>query len=432
MSATLVETVPFAPLRDAPPIQRWSLPNGLTVLIHEDHHAPIFAWHTWFRVGSRHERPGRTGMAHLFEHLMFKETTSLKEGEFDRTMELNGGQTNAATWVDWTYYHEKLPATRLDLVARLEADRMENMVLGTHQLETEREVVINERKLRVDNDPDGKAYEVLYAMAFGKDHPYGWPTIGWMEDIRAIGLQDCLDFYRTWYAPNNATIIVVGDVDPAAVMESIERHYGHIPPQEVPPPRPNPPLPPGPHRAEITLPLSGDRLICAWESVALDDPDLYAAEVLSEVLLNSDAARLSKRLVYDAEVASGASGWLSGFAWPGLLQIDVTMKPEVAAEEAEAIIDEELARVCAEVVGPEELERARTKVEVQVVRNLLSVDSKAHLLGLYEATVGSFKAALDSMDRLQAVTADDVLRVARRIFRDERRTTLIARPEEEA
>lgn len=432
MTAELIETVPFALLRDAPPIQRWRLPNGLNVLIHEDHHAPVFAWHTWFRVGSRHEHRGRTGIAHLFEHLMFKETKSLKEGEFDKTMERNGGQTNAATWVDWTYYHQKLPADKLDLVARLEADRMENMILGTHQLETEREVVINERKLRVDNDPDGKAYETLYALAFGAEHPYGWPTIGWMDDIRAISLEDCAAFYRTWYAPNNATVIVVGDVDPASVMASIEQHYGHIAAQELPPERPNPPpFAPGPHRAEITLPLSSDRLICAWHSVALDDPDLYPLEVLCEALLNSDAARLSKRLVYDAEVASGASAWMAGFKYPGLLQIDVTMKPDVPAEEALAIIDQEIERACVEPIGSDELERARTKVEVQIVRNLLSVDSKAHLLGLYEATVGSFRASLDSLELLKAVTADDVLRVARRVFTDERRTTLVARPEED-
>ena len=429
-AAELVESVPFALLRDAPPVHRYRLPNGLQLLVLEDHEAPIFAWHTWFRVGSRHERPGRTGIAHLFEHLMFKETRSLKEGEFDKIMERNGGQTNAATWVDWTYYHQKLPASKLDLVAELEADRMANMLLGTHQLETEREVVINERKLRVDNDPDGKAYEVLYAAAFGAEHPYGWPTIGWMEDIRAIGLEDCLAFYRTYYAPNNATVVVVGDVDTAAVVRAVERFYGDIEGQPAPPERPNPPVPSdGPRVLEIELPLSGDRIITAWEALAFDDPDVYVLEVLVEVLLNSDAARLTKRLVYDDEVASGASSWIAGFRYPGLLHMDVTLKPDVPAEAALAIVDEEVARVRDERVGDEELERARTKVEVQLVRGLLSVDAKANLLGLYDATIGSFLPALDGFERLAAVTADDVQRVARRLFVEERRTTLIARPE---
>ena len=194
-------------------VDKYVLPNGLRVLIWEDHRVPLFAYQTWFRVGSRHEQGGRTGMAHLFEHMMFKATSNHKEGEFDRIMEQHGAQTNAATWVDWTYYREKLPAGNLDLLCGLESDRMENLVLDEGQLESEREVVINERLLRVDNDPEGLLYEKLYALAFGRSHPYGWPTIGWMDDIRAISLEDCRDFYGRYYAPNNATITLVGDVD---------------------------------------------------------------------------------------------------------------------------------------------------------------------------------------------------------------------------
>ena len=187
------------------PVERRVLSNGLVVLAQEDFRAPIVAYHTWYGVGSRHERLGRTGMAHLFEHLMFKETKNLSEGEFDRRMEAVGARTNAATWVDWTFYYEKLPAAHANLAFEMEADRMENMLLGPEQLTSERQVVMNERRLRVDNDPEGKMYETLYANRYGKEHPYGWPTIGWREDIEAITLEDCHQFYDTFYARSKCT-----------------------------------------------------------------------------------------------------------------------------------------------------------------------------------------------------------------------------------
>jgi predicted Zn-dependent peptidase len=212
-------------------IRKFRLGNGLTIIVWEDHQSPVAAYQTWFAVGSGHERPGKSGMAHLFEHLMFKETTNHAEGEFDRMLEAQGVSTNAATWVDWTYYKESLPADKLPLVIELEADRMANMVLNQRQLACERDVVKNERRLRVDNDPDGKASEILYHKHFGS-HPYGHPTIGWMEDIDAITLDDCLDFHRRYYAPDNAVVVCCGDVDTSELLRLVETHYGAIPPSE--------------------------------------------------------------------------------------------------------------------------------------------------------------------------------------------------------
>jgi len=208
-------------------IRKFFLDNGLRVIVWEDRSSPVAAYHTWFGVGSAQEHPGRTGMAHLFEHLMFKETKNLKAGEFDRILETNGVNTNAATWLDWTYYRENLPAEKLELVMRLEADRMENMVLNREQVDTEREVVRNERLLRVDNDPEGLADEVLYHRHFG-EHPYGHPTIGWMKDIEAITLEDCFEFHRRYYCPGNAVVVVVGDVSTADVLDLAGKYYGHM------------------------------------------------------------------------------------------------------------------------------------------------------------------------------------------------------------
>jgi len=215
-------------------LHRWKLDNGLTVLLLVDASAPVASYHTWFKVGSRHEKPGKTGLAHLFEHLMFNETENLKAGTFDRKLEENGAETNAATWVDWTYYHESLPADRIKLAVTLEAERMARLVLREPQVKSEKEVVANERRYRVDDDVEGTANELLYKAAFS-EHPYGWPTIGWMADIQGFTPEDCAAFYRTYYAPNNATVVVVGDVRERDLLLSIREAYGAIPASTIPP-----------------------------------------------------------------------------------------------------------------------------------------------------------------------------------------------------
>src|SRR5215472_17429626 len=215
-------------------VHRWRLANGLTILLLVDTTAPVVAYHTWFRVGSRHEHPVKTGLAHLFEHLMFGETQNLRAGVFDRKLEENGAETNAATWVDWTYYHELLPADRAKLAVKLEAERMQRLVLREPQVASEKVVVANERQMRVDDDVEGAANELLYKTAFTR-HPYGWPTIGWMEDIQGFSPEDCVAFYRTYYAPNNATIVVVGDVRERDILLAIRDSYGRLQSQPIPP-----------------------------------------------------------------------------------------------------------------------------------------------------------------------------------------------------
>ena len=204
---------PFGPST----VRRYGLSNGLTILLLEDKSAPVVSYFTWFKVGSRHEKPGKTGLAHLFEHLMFNETLHLKAGEFDKKLEESGAESNAATWVDWTFYHESVPKDRLPLVVKLESDRMHNLVLRDAQVTSEKEVVANERRYRVEDDVEGTANELLYKHAFEK-HAYHWPTIGWMEDIQAFTPEDCEEFYRTYYAPNNATVVVVGDFQEAKLL----------------------------------------------------------------------------------------------------------------------------------------------------------------------------------------------------------------------
>jgi zinc protease len=409
-------------------VERYTLHNGLNVIIWEDHRAPVFSYQTWFGVGSRHEQPGRTGMAHLFEHLMFKATKTMGEGEFDRVMEAAGAQTNAATWVDWTYYREKLPAGTLDLVCKLEADRMENMVLNHDQLESEREVVINERLLRVDNDPDGRLYERLYKLAYG-EHPYSWPTIGWMEDIRAITLEDCFDFYQRYYAPNNATIVVVGDVDTDEVLRVIEQYYGHLEAQELPNAEaPAEVVPNGPHHSELELELSAERGIYGWHAVSGVDEDHAALQILDEVLTGGESSRLYKRLVIEDEIATSCGGWIPAWRYAGLYEFGVHMRPDQPFSNAEIIIEEVLAEVLKEGITERELLKAKNSLEVSFWRQLSDTGNRATALGDNAVTCGDIDRFFGRVEELRDVTCDDVLRVARRILVPERRSCVLGRP----
>lgn len=409
-------------------VLRYRLQNGLEILLLEDHAVTTFAYQTWLRVGSRHERPGTTGIAHLFEHLLFKETRNMEEGEFDRIMEAHGAETNAATWVDWTMYREDLPAPHIDLAIRLEADRMEHMVLSAEQLDSEREVVKNERRYRVDNDPEGAMFELLYATAFTQ-HPYHWPTIGWMKDIEAITLDDCLAFYKTYYAPNNALLVIVGDIDPASTLAAINAAYGHMKPQPLPKETIQPePTQDAERRRLLTMPLSSPKLLIGYTAPALNDPDHAAVEVAHQLLFGGKSGILYKRLVTDLEWVTDASAWVSEFTWPGLYEIILTLKTDADVDQTEAVVTAELQRLADAPLPPEALERARNQLEAQFLRNMQSVGERAYGLGHYAITAGDFKTLFHLTDRYRSVTPKDIQRVARTWLAPQRRTVILALP----
>ena len=303
-------------------LHRWRLGNGLGVIVLVDASAPVVAYHTWFNVGSRHERPGKTGLAHLFEHLMFGETENLRAGAFDRKLEESGAETNAATWVDWTYYHELLPADRVRrLAVRLEAERMQHLVLRDPQVASEKEVVVNERRYRVDDDVEGLANELLYKTAFSV-HPYQWPTIGWMDDIKGFSPDDCVAFYRTYYAPNNATVVVVGDVRERNLLLSIRDAYGAIPSQAIPAEDVVPePAQVEERTIELRKPTASEKLLVAFKGPALGDADHATMTMLSEILFGGRASRLYRTLVVERELAIDVRGWVSTFRDPGLFEV---------------------------------------------------------------------------------------------------------------
>ncbi len=282
--------------------RKWRLPNGLEIVLVPDARATSVSYTTWFRVGSRNEdeRGGQTGLAHLFEHLMFTQTKTMPADEFDRAVEAAGGNANAMTYYDFTAYVDDLPPQELPLAARLEADRMTNLDLRKRQVETERDVVVEERLSAVEDSVDGTMDELLFKQAF-KAHPYRWPVIGWMKDIKAITHEKAVAFYKRYYAPNNAVLIIAGNIDPAATLQLIAREYGPIPAGDPPPPDGALPerAPAAEVRATLTRPVPADRLVIGFPAPSLGDRDRAAFEVAAEMLAGGPSSRLYRTLVVD-------------------------------------------------------------------------------------------------------------------------------------
>lgn len=410
-------------------IRRWRLGNGLTVLLLIDRAAPVVAYHTWFDVGSRHERTGKTGLAHLFEHLMFGETENLGAGVFDRKLEESGAETNAATWVDWTYYHELLPADRIKLAVTLEAERMHRLVLREPQVESEKEVVANERRYRVDDDVEGLASETLYKTAF-EVHPYRWPTIGWMQDIQGFTPEDCTGFYRTYYAPNNAVVVVVGDVRERDLLLAIRDAYGSIPPQPIPPEdiQPEPPQE-GERRLELRKPAATEKLLVAFRGPALGDADHAAMTVLSEVLFGGRGSRLYRTLVVHRELATDVRGWVSTFRDPGLFECWITARSAHTALEILPLLDDAFERMRVDPVGDEELARAKARLELGALQQLETVGGKAEQIGFFEIVLRDPAFAFRRVEGFRQARAGDLRTVARRYLTARSRTVLRVIPD---
>jgi zinc protease len=393
-------------------VTKFQLRNGLSILCLEDHGAPLLSYQTWFGVGSRHEVPGKTGIAHLFEHLMFKGTRDYPHAVFDRLLERAGAQTNAATWLDWTFYYESLPAAGLELAVRLEADRMTNLVLDAEQFRSEREVVKNERALRVENDPEGAMEEALFEDLF-PTHPYGRPTLGYLADLDALVLDDCLDFYRTWYSPGNATIVLVGDFQTPDALAILSRNYGSIEPVPVPlvvlpPEREVGAL----QTRSMTLSLAAPKVKIGWRTVPANHAMAAALDVLNEVLFANESSRVHRRLVEEMETASDVDGASEMFALDGLFLVDVTLNEGEDGGKAVDVVLEEMDRLASDGPDERELERARNHLEASFLRSLGSIGSLANQLGSYELTVGDFRKMLEFVPEVRRVSSEDVRRAA--------------------
>jgi len=400
-----------------------TLANGMRVIVWPVHNIPNVALYNWVRAGSRNEAPGATGLAHFFEHMMFNGTSRHPPGEFDRLMEAEGGANNAFTSDDVTVYEDWFPTSALELVLDLESDRVAHLAFTAGVIESERGVVASERRLRVEDNSHGLLAEQVQATAFVA-HPYRFPTIGWPADIQSWRLEDLQAFYRTYYAPNNLTLALAGDVDPDRAIALVRRFFEPIPPQPPPPPvRAVEPEQLCERRVLVRRKAQTPLLQCAYKAPRAADPRAPAVNLLLSALVEGDASRLHRALVEDRQLAIEVGGhWQEGFD-PGLLWLSLVLPEGADPEEAREALDTELAAVAADGVTEAELERARNLATVGLWKKLAAIDGKAQLLGEYEVFHGDWSRLFDAPARIAAVSTGELRAVAGEIL-DERRRTL--------
>lgn len=410
-------------------IETRTLDNGLKVVVWPDHDIPNVALYTWFRVGGRNEYPGITGLAHFFEHMMFNGTRTRAPGEFDRVMEAAGGSNNAYTSSDVTVYQDWFPKEALDTVLELEADRMADLSFDPKVIESERGVVYSERRSSVDNDPAGALMEQMQATAFVA-HPYQFPVIGWPSDVEHWSMEDLKTFHRTYYAPNNAVMFVVGDIDADAVLDQIEKRFGTIPAQ--PAPRAVTTVEPE-QQGERRIVLEKDdlqapMLAMAWHIGSARDDGHRPLRLLLPLLAEGEASRLHQRLVEREGIALEVSAWMDAGFDPGLLWLHATLPPGGDPARVESVIDEELARLVNEGVSARELARARKIAEAGFWSRLQTISGKAQALGSFEVFHGNWGHLFEEPAKLAEIDADDLRRAAAATFRRANRTVGLIRP----
>jgi zinc protease len=408
-----------APSADVPvlPVERFTLPNGLTVLLSPDHSAPIAAVVVWYHVGSKNELRGHTGFAHLFEHMMFQGSENVPRGQHIKTIEDVGGEMNGTTANDRTEYYETVPINFLETALWLESDRMAYLLpaLTQAKLDNQRDVVKNERRQRVDNQPFGSENEVELAALYPAANPYSWPVIGSMTDLSAASLDDVSGFFRRYYAPDNAILSIVGDIDTAATHALVEKYFGSIPggPAIERPTVPAVSLPADKRLvledSKATLP----RLEITWPTVGERSPDAPALDALGDVLTLDRTSRLTKLLVYDRQLASGVSAGQGSLEDVGSFSISVSPRPGASLSEIERLVDSVVATVTAGPPSEAEVDRAKRYALVGTVTGLQSALSRAGTLAEGQGYFNDPEHYVTELKEAQAVTAADVYRVAK-------------------
>jgi len=410
------------------------LKNGLRLIVKEDHRAPTAVQQVWYRVGGIDEDVGTTGVAHVLEHMMFKGTKRFKAGEFSRLVTEAGGRDNAFTAKDYTVYFQQVHKDRLPLVMELEADRMANLVLRESDFKPEIRVVMEERRWRYEDQPQALVYENWMAAAFAS-HPYRWPGIGWMEDLEKMTWRDARDWYQSWYAPNNATVVVVGDVDAKQVLALAQRYYGPVAAKPVPAKRSvGEPPQRGPRRVTVKAPAELPYLRLGYKVPALRDASAdrepYALALLAEIIGGSEAARLQRVLVRERRLATSVGADYDFFArGPATLSFEAGATPGKSIAELEAALRETIARVAAEGVSEDELRRAKARQVAQEVYKRDSLFAQAMELGMLESVGLSYRDVDRILERLGQVTAAEVVAVAKKYIVDDGATVAVLDPQ---
>jgi zinc protease len=427
------------------PHRQFTLPNGLNVIVHEDRSVPLVSVNMWYHVGSGREKPGRTGFAHLFEHLMFEGSRHVDEGAFDTLLEAAGGNNNGSTTSDRTNYWIDVPSNAVELALFLESDRMGWLldVMTPQRVDGQRDVVKNERRQSYENAPYGMASLALDEMLYQKGHPYHWPTIGYMEDLTAASYEDVVEFFQRYYPPNNASLVIAGDVDAAQARELAEKWFGEIDARDPVPPVEHPPA----VLTSVTKRTLHDRVqlprvYLGWLTAPHFTPGDAELDVVSQILAGGKNSRLYRRLVYDLQIAQDvtafqASASLSSsyfiVATPRLDRKDGSrVTPQAAIEEIQRLIDEELDKLRQSPPEPRELERALNQIEASFLRSLESVGGfggKADRLNAYYFATGNPDYFNEDLARYRALSVTDIRAAVRHWLPKDRRVELMVLPD---
>lgn len=426
--------VPEVPTGEAPAgastpaeIRSLVLDNGLKIIVWPDHDIPNVAMYNYVRAGGRNEYPGITGLSHFFEHMMFLGTESMEPGEFDRTMEAAGGANNAYTSSDVTVYQDWFPRSALEVIFEIEADRLENLQIYEEAVNAERQVVYSERRTSVDDNNFFKLYEQMSATAYVA-HPYQFPVIGWPSDIENWTIEDLRDYYVTYYAPNNRTMIFTGDITPEEIFELSEEYFAPIPAQAEPPPiRTVEPEQQGTRRVEVLAAAQTPLLHIAFHAGSATDPETLPLSLLLNILVGGESSRLHRTLVEEEELVLDVNGFQDEGFDPGLAYFYLTLPPGGDVERVERRLLEELQKVATEGVSEAELTKARNIVLADFWRGLATINGKASALGQYEVFLGDYELLFDVPAQTESVTVGD-LQAAAAIFRAENMTVGVLRP----
>jgi zinc protease len=428
-----------APTAAAPAIQaaytQFTLPDGLHVILHEDHSVPIVTVNTWYHVGSANEQPGRTGFAHLFEHLMFMGSGHAPYGEFDSQLETVGGSNNASTANDRTNYYIDVPSNALELALFFESDRMGYLLdaMNPMTVDAQRDVVKNERRQSYENRPYGMSEITLNEMLYPEGHPYHWPVIGYMPDLTAASYEDVVNFFKTYYTPSNASLVVAGDIDPARTRQLVEKWFADVKPG----PRPKPMTIPGValtgvQKKTITDKVQLPRLTLAWLTPRHLEPGDAALDVVADVLAGGKNSRLYKRLVYDMQIAQDVSAFQESMSLSSDFQIVATPRPGHTVEELQKVIDEEIAKLQGADPSAHELERSVNQIEASFynrMERLGGFGGKADQINGYFSETGDPDYFNEDLGRYRALSPSDIRAAAEQFLPQDRRVELTVQPE---
>lgn len=411
------------------PVATRTLKNGMKVLVQTDHGIPNVALYIFYRIGSRNERPGTTGLSHFFEHMMFNGAKKYGPGELDKAMEANGGSNNAYTTRDVTVYQDWFPRSALPLIYDIEADRIQNLSFDPAKIKSEREVVASERRLSVDNDNSGLLDEQLWATAYIA-HPYQWPVVGWMSDIEHWTMQDLKHHFEMGYSPNNATMVVVGDVSPEEIFQLCEKDIEPIPAHAPPPPVTTlEPPQMGERRLVVHKAAELPLLMIGYHIPQTNSPDFYALNILRTILFQGESSRMYQRLVDKDQIALDVSSYVEPAFDPTIVEVVAQPKQGVDPAACEKAIYEEFEHAKSAAVDDQELTKAKNIRLVEFYREMRTINGRANTIGTYEVFFGDYKKLFEAAKNYSAVTKEDVQRVANTYFGANNRTVATLLPD---